>query len=143
MVTQSTRIAETMELAAKATPSKWRAYRHVNSGRWNVDNSRGLSVVDCGGAEAYSAANAAYIANLDPAFVLDLCAAAARAEAMEAALRFYNGAWSFKVNQRYGGLEWQPTEALLDDCGNIARAALTPPVPDSIDPAGVLSENGT
>lgn len=41
-----------------------------------------------------------------------------------AALCFYRDGFGYSVNARYGGLEWKPTEALLDDCGNTARAAL-------------------
>jgi len=40
------------------------------------------------------------------------------------ALKFYQDAWSYKINKRYGGLEWNPTEALLDDCGNTAKTVL-------------------
>lgn len=43
---------------------------------------------------------------------------------LEVALEFYRDAWDFKTNKRYGGLEWSPKEELLDDCGNVARAAL-------------------
>ncbi|MCX5581358.1 hypothetical protein OSH12_23955, partial [Kaistia terrae] len=34
------------------------------------------------------------------------------------ALKFYGDAWMCGTNKRYGGLEWKPKEALLDDCGN-------------------------
>jgi len=44
---------------------------------------------------------------------------------MREALGFYKDAWSFTTGKRYGGLAWKPKEELLDDCGNIARAALT------------------
>jgi hypothetical protein len=40
------------------------------------------------------------------------------------ALEFYRDNWNCKPSKRYGGLEYSPTEALLDDCGNTARAAL-------------------
>lgn len=43
---------------------------------------------------------------------------------LTAALEFYGNAWGFKTNKRYGGLEWFPTEELLDDCGNTAKDAL-------------------
>lgn len=49
---------------------------------------------------------------------------ASRIEDLEVALRFYRDGFAFKTNKKYGGLEWSPTEALLDDCGNTARAAL-------------------
>jgi len=53
-------------------------------------------------------------------------AAMGRVKVLETALKFYRGAWSFKTSKRYGGLEWFPTEQLLDDCGNVATDALTP-----------------
>lgn len=40
------------------------------------------------------------------------------------ALQFYADAWKSKSNKLYGGLEWSPTEALLDDCGNRAKEAI-------------------
>jgi hypothetical protein len=40
------------------------------------------------------------------------------------ALSFYRDAWKYKINNRYGGLEWSPKDELLDDCGNRARALL-------------------
>lgn len=46
-------------------------------------------------------------------------------EALVKALEFYAEAWDFTTNKRYGGLEYHPKETLLDDCGNIARAALS------------------
>lgn len=49
------------------------------------------------------------------------------AEAVEPlveALTFYQGAWNYKINKRYGGLEWSPKEELLDDCGNKAKNAI-------------------
>ena len=49
---------------------------------------------------------------------------AAVVEAMEQALRFYDKSWNATPNKRYGGLEWKPREALLDDCGNCAKSAL-------------------
>jgi hypothetical protein len=48
----------------------------------------------------------------------------ARVAKMEAALKFYADAWCFTTHPKRPGLEWKPKEALLDDCGNIARAAL-------------------
>jgi len=58
---------------------------------------------------------------------------ASRIEALEAenarlreALTFYRDKWAYTPNKRFGGLEWRPTETLLDDCGNIARSALNP-----------------
>lgn len=45
-------------------------------------------------------------------------------ERLRAALQFYADAWRYKLNNRYGGLEWSPEERLLDDCGNIAKEAL-------------------
>lgn len=45
------------------------------------------------------------------------------------ALKFYADAWCFTTNPKRGGLEWKPTEKLLDDCGNVARAALSPSSP--------------
>ena len=41
-----------------------------------------------------------------------------------AALRFYQDAWRYKTNKYYGGLEWFPSQELLDDCGNRAREVL-------------------
>lgn len=50
----------------------------------------------------------------------------AKAEGLVEALEFYeHGAWKFKINKLYGGLEWSPTEELLEDCGNKAKEALT------------------
>jgi hypothetical protein len=43
---------------------------------------------------------------------------------LKAALQFYADEWCFTVNQKRPGLEWKPTEVLLDDCGNTAREAL-------------------
>lgn len=40
------------------------------------------------------------------------------------ALEFYKNGFHPFPNKRYGGLEYRPTEALLDDCGNIARDAI-------------------
>jgi hypothetical protein len=45
-------------------------------------------------------------------------------ERLREALRFYRDRWAYTPNKRYGGLEWRPSETLLDDCGNIARSAL-------------------
>jgi hypothetical protein len=42
-----------------------------------------------------------------------------------AALKFYKDAWKYKTNKNFGGLEWFPEEELLDDCGNIARVAIS------------------
>lgn len=62
---------------------------------------------------------------------MQLSAADARIRELEAenarlreALTFYRDRWAYTPNKRYGGLEWRPSETLLDDCGNIARAAL-------------------
>lgn len=44
---------------------------------------------------------------------------------LRTALQFYADAWCFTTNPKRAGLEWKPKEALLDDCGNMARAALT------------------
>lgn len=49
----------------------------------------------------------------------------ARVEELEGALAFYRDGWSFKTNPKRAGLAWHPKEALLDDCGNRARAALS------------------
>lgn len=53
--------------------------------------------------------------------------AEAKAERLQKALEFYVNNWKCKPNKRYGGLEYSPNEALLDDCGNTARAALGDP----------------
>jgi hypothetical protein len=45
-------------------------------------------------------------------------------ETLQAAVKFYAEAWCFTTNPKRPGLEWKPKEALLDDCGNVARAAL-------------------
>lgn len=45
-------------------------------------------------------------------------------EDLKRALEFYRDGFEFITNKRYGGLEWKPTEALLDDCGNTARAVI-------------------
>jgi len=54
----------------------------------------------------------------------DLTPPAVVIEAMEQALRFYDKSWNATPNKRYGGLEWKPREALLDDCGNCAKSAI-------------------
>lgn len=46
-------------------------------------------------------------------------------EGLRAALTFYRDGWDFKTHKKRSGLEWFPKEELLDDCGNIARAALS------------------
>ncbi|MBO9099481.1 MULTISPECIES: hypothetical protein [unclassified Rhizobium] len=43
---------------------------------------------------------------------------------LRTALQFYADAWCFTTNTKRAGLEWKPKEALLDDCGERARAAL-------------------
>lgn len=51
---------------------------------------------------------------------------ASKRELVEA-LSFYRDQWVAENNRTrfgLGGLEWRPTEALLDDCGEQARAAL-------------------
>lgn len=45
-----------------------------------------------------------------------------------AALTFYRDGWRPKTHNR-PGLTWHPTEALLDDCGNRAKEALSPATP--------------
>lgn len=44
---------------------------------------------------------------------------------LKSALQFYADAWFFTTNPKRAGLEWKPKEALLDDCGNVARDALS------------------
>lgn len=44
---------------------------------------------------------------------------------LRTALEFYRDGFEFHTNPRRAGLEWKPKETLLDDCGNIARIALT------------------
>lgn len=41
------------------------------------------------------------------------------------ALKFYRDGFSPSPNKRYGGMEYKPTEYLLDDCGNIAMEAIS------------------
>lgn len=65
--------------------------------------------------------DAAFIAAANPVVILALLD---EREKMVRALKFYRDNWQIKTNKRYGGLEYSPKEALLDDCGNIARAAL-------------------
>ena len=48
-------------------------------------------------------------------------------ERLRKALKFYADAWCFTTNPKRAGLEWKPKEELLDDCGNIAREALSTP----------------
>lgn len=48
----------------------------------------------------------------------------AEIQRLRTALAFYRDGFQFHTNPRRAGLEWKPTEALLDDCGNIARIAL-------------------
>lgn len=40
------------------------------------------------------------------------------------ALKFYRKAWQFKVGKKRAGLEYYPSEELLNDCGNIALEAI-------------------
>lgn len=49
-----------------------------------------------------------------------------RVKVLEEALAFYRDGWAFKADKRRAGLTWHPKETLLDDCGNIAKAALSP-----------------
>ena len=53
-----------------------------------------------------------------------LSAAEQQVRDMRAGLEFYRDGFTFTTNPRYGGLEWKPTETLLDDCGNTARLLL-------------------
>jgi hypothetical protein len=50
--------------------------------------------------------------------------AADQIERLEVALQFYRDGWMFQTHKSMPGLSWSPKEELLDDCGNIARAAL-------------------
>lgn len=47
-----------------------------------------------------------------------------KVQELQRALEFYRDGFTFTTNPRRAGLEWKPTEALLDDCGNLARATL-------------------
>lgn len=49
----------------------------------------------------------------------------AEIERLRTALEFYRDGFQFHTDPRRAGLEWKPTETLLDDCGNVARAALS------------------
>lgn len=64
-----------------------------------------------------------------PASALDT--ARAEIERLRAALAFYRDGFTFITDKRRPGLAWVPTETLLDDCGNIARATLSPAVKES------------
>jgi hypothetical protein len=61
---------------------------------------------------------------LDATAVNSCSALQARVAELEKALKFYADAWCFTTHPKRPGLEWKPKEDLLDDCGNIARAAL-------------------
>lgn len=80
----------------------------------------GRKIDSCNEAVPYSA-----VIWASPQDALTHLAAEAHVAKLREALEFYRDSWSCKTNKRYGGLEWSPTEALLDDCGNVARAALT------------------
>ena len=58
----------------------------------------------------------------------ELDTARAEIERLRAALAFYRDGFTFITDKRRPGLAWVPTETLLDDCGNIARATLSPAV---------------
>lgn len=60
---------------------------------------------------------------------------------MAAALQFYQDGWRFKMLKGRPGLEWHPKEALLDDCGNTAKAALTAYRTLSPDPVYAEAKN--
>lgn len=45
-------------------------------------------------------------------------------ERLREALQFYADSWCFTTSPKRAGIEWKPKESLLDDCGNVARAAL-------------------
>lgn len=57
-----------------------------------------------------------------------LAAGRERAGRMEKALAFYRDGFQYKPKRTRTGVDlstWEPTPALLDDCGETARAALT------------------
>jgi len=68
-------------------------------------------------------ANAALDAVIDRCR-LDATTAEAKLEEAAKVLEFYRDGFTFTTNARYGGLEWKPTDTLLDDCGNAARTFL-------------------
>lgn len=61
--------------------------------------------------------NGEHIERLVPASDIEI-------DRLRTALQFYADAWCFTTNPKRPGLEWKPKEVLLDDCGNVARAAL-------------------
>ena len=63
-----------------------------------------------------------------PDFLSELDTARAEIERLREALAFYRDGFTFITDKRRPGLAWVPTETLLDDCGNIARATLSPAV---------------
>jgi hypothetical protein len=132
--TISERIAETRELAAKATPGPWHsfsrgsAYFVAGSPTWPCvsDGQEGVWTI----AEiddlinehpAEVRANAAYIANLDPAFVLDLCDRASRSADTDALVAALDEAFRKADLVTYDGTWLQgPTTQVIE----IIRAAL-------------------
>jgi len=62
---------------------------------------------------------------LNPDFLSELDTARAEIERLREALTFYQDGFTFITDKRRPGLAWVPTETLLDDCGNIARIALS------------------
>jgi hypothetical protein len=121
-------ITSLQEAAEKATPGKWETMPASFSPRTFImrfdptSDEQAIAVVT-------ERPDAAFIAAANPSAILELIASHKRMEAeierLRKALQFYADSWTFKANKRYGGLEWSPTEALLDDCGNTARSALT------------------
>jgi len=45
-------------------------------------------------------------------------------ERYRAALEFYRDGWRYAANPKHSNLEWKPKEAILADCGAVAREAL-------------------
>ena len=78
---------------------------------------------DTTNCSAEDAAATRALATPDQTAALDKMIAEAVGPLVEV-LTFYQGAWNYKINKRYGGLEWSPKEELLDDCGNKAKNAI-------------------
>ncbi len=63
------------------------------------------------------------------ALVVKVNALVAENAALKSCAEFYNA--SFSPVKGTFGLEWKPTEKLLDDCGNVASDALKTPATDA------------
>lgn len=113
-----TRLSEIKARLEKATPGPW---VKDGSGQGALARAKASLVIVAVRHRLSAAANDAnmdLIANSKS----DLTYTISRIERLEAALKFYNDAWGY--NATGYGIEWRPSDKLLDDCGNIASSAL-------------------